>query len=271
MAEAHEKADVDENRRLIRAAADTARARMSANVVACLAADDDEVPAAIEGSVIKKVHLIRHGEGFHNVAQREWRAQADWDGVSEPYTLVTDPEMRFLDPELTPVGVEQAKALCARTATLSPGLLVVSPMKRALQTGLIAFEQHVAGGRLGPAVATDLLHEQGGKHTCDRRSSKEALSSEFPNVDFALLAADEDPYWGDGSSREPLDQLACRAADFVEWLRCRPEQHVAVAAHSAILLSVMNAGFLVDSDEASSWLATGEMRTFMVTFTEPKS
>ena len=31
----------------------------------------------------KTLYLIRHGEGYHNVAQREWRAQPDWDGVSD--------------------------------------------------------------------------------------------------------------------------------------------------------------------------------------------
>jgi hypothetical protein len=40
------------------------------------------------------VHFIRHGEGHHNAAQREWRARAGWDGVSEPYTLDTDAEHR---------------------------------------------------------------------------------------------------------------------------------------------------------------------------------
>ena len=28
----------------------------------------------------KHVHFIRHGEGHHNVVQREWRAKPDWDG-----------------------------------------------------------------------------------------------------------------------------------------------------------------------------------------------
>lgn len=41
-------------------------------------------------SALKKirVHFIRHGEGHHNVVQREWRKKKDWDGYSEPYFLL---------------------------------------------------------------------------------------------------------------------------------------------------------------------------------------
>ena len=81
------------------------------------------------------VHFIRHGEGAHNVAQREWRADPQWDGSSEPYTLDTDPDYRFHDAVLTPTGEAQARELQARTQALAPELLVVSPMRRAVQTG----------------------------------------------------------------------------------------------------------------------------------------
>lgn len=271
MAEAHEKADVDESIRQLGLCAADSRAAISVSAVGRLAADDEVLPGSNEpGTIVKKVHLIRHGEGAHNVAQREWRAQPDWDGVSEPYTMVTDPGMRYLDPELTALGVSQARDLQRRTAPLAPEVLVLSPMRRALQTGLLAFEQHLDEGRL-LAVATDLCHECGGKHTCDRRSAKADLQASFPAVDFSLLTTEEDPYWGDGLSREPLVQLAGRAAKFVAWLHERPERHIAVSAHSAILLAVMNAGLMVEAPEAKTWLATGEMRTFMISFTEKPS
>lgn len=52
------------------------------------------------------MHFVRHGEGYHNVAQREWR-QASKPG--EPYTIDTDPEFKFIDALLTPAGVEQVR------------------------------------------------------------------------------------------------------------------------------------------------------------------
>ena len=54
----------------------------------------------------KKVHFVRHGEGYHNVAQREWRAASK---AGEPYTVDTDPEYKFIDALLTPTGVEQVR------------------------------------------------------------------------------------------------------------------------------------------------------------------
>lgn len=53
-----------------------------------------------KGGAVKKVHFIRHGQGFHNVAQAEWRAAGK---SGEPYTLATDPTFGFGDAMLTPV------------------------------------------------------------------------------------------------------------------------------------------------------------------------
>lgn len=107
--------------------------RASLGFTAQLLAAGDEGPPP-EGC--KKIYFIRHGEGYHNVAQREWRAKADWDGKTEPYTLDQDPAGKFEDPLLTPKGEGQAKDLQPRAAPLAPQLLVVSPMRRAMQTGL---------------------------------------------------------------------------------------------------------------------------------------
>ena len=73
----------------------------------------------------KLVHFIRHGEGHHNVAQREWRADPAWDGKTEPYTLETDPDMKYVDAELNDKGRGQAQDLTSRTEpTLRPQLMV---------------------------------------------------------------------------------------------------------------------------------------------------
>lgn len=66
----------------------------------------------------KKVYFVRHGEALHNVAQREWRSQPDWDGVSDPYTFPNDPEFKYIDPVLTEEGERQAKELQLITVCL---------------------------------------------------------------------------------------------------------------------------------------------------------
>jgi len=207
----------------------------------------------------------------------------------------TDPGFAYLDAELTPLGEQQARDLRPRAANLRPELMIASPMRRALSTGLIAFDDHVAG-RLDSTplavVALEACHEHAGRHTCDKRLSKAELATRYPAVDFSLLEADEDPFWGDGETRESLESLAHRAASIVAFILARPERHIVVAAHSTVLAAVVNAALTVvpalpglqqaedgavsiasdgalgsgaaDVEAATSWFRTGEMRTFLV-------
>ena len=84
----------------------------------------------------------------------------------------------------------------------------------------------MAAGRL-PVVAVELCHERAGRHTCDRRLPRAALAQQvpsarvprrrcatpmlwqFPSASFALIE-EEDPYWGDGLTREPWEVRAAR-------------------------------------------------------------
>lgn len=264
MAAPHEAAAVSDNTQALRALASEVAAGMGVRVH-CSAASDDEPPPA--GS--KLVHFIRHGEGTHNLAQREWKARPEYDGKSEPYTVDNDPDGRYGDAELNETGRAQAVQLQARTAPLSPELLVVSPMRRATLTGLLAFEAHIASASAGaaalPVLANELCHERAGRHTCDKRLSRAELAKLYPAVDYSLIEAEDDPYWGDGVTREPWLGVATRAGRLAEWLLARPESRVAVAAHSAFLLALFNAALDCDHEELRAWFGTGEMRTVLLT------
>ena len=118
--EAHQAGEVNENVAALRACAAAVTAKMGAKV-RCVATADTATPPP--GA--KLVHFIRHGEGHHNVAQREWRADPAWDGKTEPYTLETDPDMKYVDAELNDKGRGQAQDLTSRTEpTLRPQLIV---------------------------------------------------------------------------------------------------------------------------------------------------
>ena len=114
-------------------------------------------------------------------------------------------------------------------------------------------------------VANEGCHERAGKHTCDKRLSKKVLAAAFPRVDYSLLEDEEDPFWGDGLTREPWDDIAMRASRFAEWLVSRNEERIAVAAHSAFLLTIFNAVFDVEDEAVRTWFGTGEMRTVVLT------
>ena len=259
--EQHQVSEVSEHAAALAAIAPSVQAALPFTL-SCELVDDNFSPGPSE----KRVHFVRHGEGTHNVVQREWRAKPGWDGTTEPYTIDNDPEYKFGDAQLTAVGTEQAQALRARTAALADvEVLVVSPMRRATDTGLLAFEAHVAAGK--PILASELLHERGGRHTCDKRLGLAAISAAHPNIDYSLVTAEEDPLWGDGVTRESWADVASRAAEFCKWLAARPEKRVAVAAHSAILLGLFNTVFAKSDPECKKWFGTGEMRTVKLTFT----
>jgi len=117
-----------------------------------------------------------------------------------------------------------------------------------------------------PVLATELCHEIGGKHTCDKRSATSVLRGEYAIVDYSLVEAEEDPFWGDGVTREPLVDLGRRAGQFAEWLHRRPEKQIVIASHSAFLLAIFNAVFATEEETAHTWFGTGEMRAVVLTF-----
>lgn len=216
----------------------------------------------------KRVSFIRHGEGFHNVAKQQWNEQGL---AGEPYTLENDPNMKYLDPSLTETGIQQAKDLQPVAAELCSWrngppveLIITSSMRRATQTALIAFEEAIANGM--PVLAHDLCHETAGKHTCDKRLSVSQLSKEFLPVVYrsSLLGGEEDPYWGDGRTREPLPVVALRASQFIDWLMELPASSIVVATHSSWLLALMNAAMDVADPATRSWFGTGELRTVVL-------
>ena len=154
---AHEAKDVKRDLAHLQIVGDRLRPTLAWQVTATLVDDATPVPArAKNGNLVKKVHLIRHGQGYHNVAQAEWRGAGK---PGEPYLVSTDPEFRYRDAELTPKGEQQARDLRPRADALAPELMVVSPMRRATLTGLLAFEAHVKAGRL-PVLAHESAHER---------------------------------------------------------------------------------------------------------------
>ena len=115
-----------------------------------------------------------------------------------------------MDAELTDKGEDEARALLEHTEPhLKPQLLIVSPLRRATVTGLLAFEPHVKRGELR-VMAHELCHERAGRHTCDKRLAKSKLQALYPAVDYSQLEAEEDPFWGDGWTREPWQDVRVR-------------------------------------------------------------
>lgn len=120
----------------------------------------------------KVVYFVRHAEALHNEAFKV-RGRAAYE----------DP--CFLDPELTALGVQQCRALKPLAARVqgSLDLLVVSPLRRTLETAVHTFDK-LEGT---PWVAHELVRERIGRNTCDRRRALSIIKAEHPAVDFSQV------------------------------------------------------------------------------------
>mmetsp|Transcript_432 Transcript_432/g.645 ORF Transcript_432/g.645 Transcript_432/m.645 type:complete len:259 (+) Transcript_432:52-828(+) len=220
-------------------------------------------PNAPTGENTKTVHFVRHGQGFHNlVADIARKNGKTWT----PYTVTEDnpyvmPEI--LDAPLTDKGRQEAISLQETVQQMKdqPELIAFSPHCRALQTGLLVFEE--LEGKV-PYLAHEMLREEIGVHVCDKRRPKSRQEKEFPAIDFSLIETEEDALFTP-DRRETKVEVATRAYKFFEWLESRPEKHIGVASHSAWLLAVFNANLECD-ESLKAWFATGEMRSVVLEF-----
>jgi len=250
-------------------------------IVKAYAVDDPQAPS-VSKSNVKVVHFVRHGQGFHNLmadlakaAGREW---VPFTHTPEnPYIM---PEL--LDAPLTDKGRQQAQQLqpIVRAWENPPELVVFSPNCRALQTGLIVFQDWIPSSSTTttsttstttntktpkvPFLAHEMVREENGVHSCDQRRTVSQQQMEFPQVDFGLLESDEDPLFRK-DVRESKLQVGERIYQFMEWLADRSETHVAVNSHSGWLSTVFN-GVCQCDDALKGWFQTGEMRSVKLEF-----
>lgn len=179
------------------------------------------------GSPHKIVHLIRHAQGTHNLAVLESGGADGGHGDKEEEYK----NWKWHDARLTPLGEDQAKTLQDTLAGVHIDIVLVSCLSRAIQTGLIGIP---AGP---PFVAFELIRERIGTHPCDKRRSRDALTADFPSVDFGGLATAEDSEWTE--EREPMEALVGRADAFLDAIAARPEASIAAVSHNDFLTALL--------------------------------
>jgi broad specificity phosphatase PhoE len=148
----------------------------------------DRVPAD-PGTRSLTLLLVRHG-------QSEWNAAGRMQGQTAHVPL-------------TALGHEQAAAAARALAALSPGALVSSDLRRAVQTA-----EHCARATGLPVTTTPALREQA-YGILEGRPSREL----WDVVDWT------DPDWS-AEGGESLAQLHARVAGYLDGLRARPPADV---------------------------------------------
>ncbi|KII90523.1 hypothetical protein PLICRDRAFT_39086 [Plicaturopsis crispa FD-325 SS-3] len=180
------------------------------------------------GTSYKVVFFGRHGEGYHNLGKATHGPEA-WDGILS--RLEGDGTMTWgPDPQLTPLGVQQAEAARALWITERaagaplPDKMFCSPFQRALKTCAVTFGGVVEHGKI--VLVLENLRERSGVHTCDRRHPRSRIIASLPTLpisssqsqvefEIALDVTEEDTYW-DPETRETMDQVSARARSVLD-------------------------------------------------------
>lgn len=161
--------------------------------------------------------LIRHAEALHNV----------------------DKDYSIPDPVLSQLGLQQCVQLRDHLRQNLPladqaELIVVSPMRRTLQTALLGLDWLI---ERGVPVRLDAGWQENSASPCDTGSPVSILQAEFPTLDFSAV----DPIYPE-KANPPTNPYAFtrravvqRGQTCLEWLYNRPEKIIAVVSHSGFL------------------------------------
>eukprot|EP01127_Copromyxa_protea_P016940 TRINITY_DN5126_c0_g1_i1.p1 TRINITY_DN5126_c0_g1~~TRINITY_DN5126_c0_g1_i1.p1 ORF type:complete len:465 (-),score=82.18 TRINITY_DN5126_c0_g1_i1:60-1454(-) len=186
----------------------------------------------------KVVSFIRHSESEANRA-------CDINGTARG----------IFNPYITEKGVAQAEDRRAKLKELNFQfeLIVVSPMRRTLQTASIALKDYISAGvRM---MGHPLLREQFSESD-DIGDAPRDIKLYWPRVDWSYFPDEPEVWWYSGLAddpnrtvlsqrelsvaspdgwEEPWIDVLKRAAEFEDWLRTRPESHICVVSHGGFI------------------------------------
>ncbi|KAG8645798.1 phosphoglycerate mutase-like protein 1 isoform X1 [Manihot esculenta] len=201
----------------------------------------------------KTLHLVRHGQGMHNV---------EGDKNCKSYF---SPE--YFDAQLTQLGWQQVDDLRKHVRTCGLlkriELVIASPLLRTLQTAVGVFggdgyadrtdslplmvanagnssRPAISSLNSPPFIAVELCREHFGVLPCDKRRNISEYQLLFPAIDFSLIETDEDILWK-ANVRETTEELTARGLKFMNWLWTRKEKEIAIVTHSGFLFHTLSA------------------------------
>eukprot|EP00977_Amphora_coffeiformis_P015745 scaffold4707_cov164-Amphora_coffeaeformis.AAC.19 len=170
---------------------------------------------------------------------------------------------KYQDSPLSPNGIklvqDELASHCPDFIDDDVDLVVVSPLRRCLQTFDLGIRKHLVG-RDVPVVAVHHAAERL-YLISDVGSSLEELEEEYPYVNFNEISDRQRPWWftprdgaytewrpvGEGQRYacpgEPPKAFSERMQRFHEWLRRRPEQKIVVVCHHGVIKWLIDMSF----------------------------
>jgi broad specificity phosphatase PhoE len=187
----------------------------------------------------KIFYAIRHGQGIHNVKEKEV-GREEWDRHWSK--LSGDGKVVWEDAELTPYGEQQAKDIATffdDSDVPPPERIFSSPLRRCLQTTELAFEKRMPTTK---PIIKEKLRERLGVHTCDKRSTKSWIAAAHPAFTIEPGFTEDDELWVP-DVRETLDEHIVRATELLDDIFRYAEDAtvISLTAHSGALMTLFRA------------------------------
>lgn len=223
--------------------------------------------------------LMRHGEAKHNTFEREYAQSKD-----VPREKANGDDDYPVDPMLTGKGCGQMLNVSRRTATffnkstgLQPNLVVVSPLRRAIQSAIISFPTYTPQTSLlnTPSwICHPACMEQANGNKSEFVSSVKDLKEAFPGIDFNLFEdclIDGNVDELNGKAKVPLFEskmdLMKRTDEFLSWIKEREERVIVVSSHATWLQSLCAFSLQYESEiRGLDMFKKGELRSVGIKF-----
>ena len=192
----------------------------------------------------KLLYLGRHGEGIHNVAQAHYGTAA-WDNHWSKFE--GNGTVIWADAHLTDKGIHQAQianSFWAKAIEVQkipvPERYYTSPLHRCLATANVTFSslQLPVSQPFVPEVK-ELLREVNGVPTCDRRSSKTYIESEFLLYHIEEGFAENDHFWSP-EVRESDSDIDARLKKLLDDVFVNdPSTYISFTSHSGAISGLL--------------------------------
>ncbi|ODV92527.1 hypothetical protein CANCADRAFT_20709, partial [Tortispora caseinolytica NRRL Y-17796] len=183
------------------------------------------------------IFIVRHGEGFHNVAESLYGTE-DWDNYWSK--LYNDGNITWgPDAMLTDKGIDQAKYAGEvwenelRKGAPIPQSFYSSPLSRSADTLRYTWPNV-------KAQFIENLRETYGVHTCDMRRTASYLKHRYPLWTFETKFSEDDLLW-DPDVRETDEHQQHRVRTFLREVFTKDtSKYVSITAHSGTIRALLS-------------------------------
>ncbi|WP_174616291.1 phosphoglycerate mutase family protein [Virgibacillus ihumii] len=161
--------------------------------------------------------FIRHGQGQH--------------------TLEPPNSLRIKDPSLTDEGIDQAKLLRKKIPLSDTDLVVISPIRRTLQTAFIWSEGIRCKKIVSPMVSPRMFPQKKESKTlpCDVIMDCSEIKNEFP--DFIIEKNSTNDLWSRGINSTSEDEFKIIGKRFIQWCKLQSREKIYVVSHDGTITS----------------------------------